>query len=93
LSAGNIARKTLKIKEMFPKLYTSKIETIQKIISGGDKPKPQINMTTRGLSRKQVIIPMNQDNIAKFIKNSSDYIVNINRLLKNIKSNCKVNYL
>ena len=50
-------------------------------------------MTTRGLSRKQVIILMNQDNIAKFIRNSINYIVNINRLLKNIKSNCKVDYI
>jgi len=49
-------------------------------------------MTTRYLSRKQVIIPINQDNIAGFI-NSSDHIVNINRLLKNIKFDCKVNYI
>ena len=50
-------------------------------------------MTTRSPSRKQVIIPMNQDNIAEFIKNSSDHIVNINRLLKNIKSDCKADYI
>ena len=90
---GSITRETLKIKKTFPKLYTSKIENIQKIISRCDKSKSQINMTTRGLSRKQVIILMNQDNIAKFIKNSINYIVNINRLLKNIKSNCKVDYI
>ena len=90
---GSITRETLKIKKTFPKLYTSKIENIQKIISRCDKSKSQINMTTRGLSRKQVIILMNQDNIAKFIRNSINYIVNINRLLKNIKSNCKVDYI
>ena len=71
LLAESIVRETLKIKEMLPKLHTSKIKNIQNIISRGDKPKPQINMTTSDPSRKQVIIPINQDNIAKFIKNSS----------------------
>ena len=50
-------------------------------------------MTTRYLSRKQVIIPINQNNISRFIENSSDHIVNINRLLKNIKFDCKVDYI
>jgi len=93
LLAGNIVRETLKIKKTFLKLHASKIKNIQKIISGGDRLKLQIDMTTRCPSRKQVIIPMNQNNIAKFIKNSSDYIVNINRLLKNIKSNCMIDYI
>ena len=50
-------------------------------------------MTTKGPSRKQVIVPMNSDNIVKFMLNSSDHITNINRLLKNIKSDCKANYI
>jgi len=58
-SARNIIRKTLKIKKVFSKLHTSKIKNIQKIISQNNKLKPQTNMTTRGLSRNQVIIPMN----------------------------------
>jgi len=36
---------------------------------------------------------MNSNNIIKFMLNSSDHITNINRLLKNIKSDCKVNYI
>jgi len=36
---------------------------------------------------------MNSDNIVKFILNSSNYITNINRLFKNIKSNCKADYI
>ena len=39
------------------------------------------------LSRKQVIIPMNNDIMKEFIKSWSKYIVNINYALKTIKSN------
>lgn len=44
----NVTRKTLKIKKAFPCLQNKKIEAVQKIISGQDKPKPKINMTTKG---------------------------------------------
>ena len=50
-------------------------------------------MTTKSPSYKQVIIPMDSNNIAKFMSNSSNYIININRLLKNIKSECKADYI
>jgi len=36
---------------------------------------------------------MNNQNRNKFIKNSSNYVININRLLKNIKFKCKVDYI
>jgi len=92
-SIENVARETLKIIETFPKLQASKIENIQNIIHGGDKPKLCINITMKSLSCKQVIIPMNDENKNEFMKNSSDYVININRLLKNIKSECKVDYI
>jgi len=44
---NNIARETLKIKEVFPSLQNKKIEQVQKIISGEGKPKPQFNMITK----------------------------------------------
>jgi len=50
-------------------------------------------MTTKGPLCKQIIVPMNSDNMVKFMSSSSDYIININRLLKNIKSECKANYI
>jgi len=50
-------------------------------------------MTTKGLSHKQIIVPMNNDNIVKFMTNSSNHITNINRLLKNIKLEYKVDYI
>ena len=91
--SDNNTRKVLKIKKVFSNLQEKKIENIQKIINRGDKPKLRLNIITKGPSHKQVIVPMNSDNIIKFMLNSSDHITNINRLLKNIKSDCKVNYI
>ena len=36
---------------------------------------------------------MNSDNMVKFMSSSSNHIININRLLKNIKSECKADYI
>jgi len=48
-------------------------------------------MMTKGLLRKQVIVPMSNDNKAKFIEDSSAYI--INRVLKNIKSKVMADFI
>ena len=48
---------------------------------------------TKGPSRKQVIIPMNSDNTVKFMKDSSLYVANINRSLRNVKSEVLVNFI
>ena len=58
----NVVKEVLKIKKTFLKLQASKIENIQKIIHESNKPKPYINMTTKSLSHKQVIVPMNNEN-------------------------------
>jgi len=50
-------------------------------------------MTTKDPSCKQVIVLMNSDNMVKFMSSSSNHIININRLLKNIKSECKADYI
>jgi len=89
----NIARETLKIKEAFPNLQNKKIKNIQKIISGENNPKLKLNMTTKGSSRKQVIISINLDNTNKFMKDSSAHVTNINRALKNIKSNIMADFI
>jgi len=93
LSSSNNTREVLKIKEVFLNFQSNKIENIQKIINGGNKPKPYLNMTTKGPSHKQVIVPIDSNNMVKFIFSSSNYIININRLLKNIKSEYKTNYI
>ena len=50
-------------------------------------------MTTKEPLRKQVIIPMNSDHNVKFIKESSLHISNINKSLKNTKSEVLVNFI
>ena len=92
-SSDNNTREVLKIKEVFSNLQEENIEKIQKIINGSVKQKLRLNMTTERPSCKQVIVPINSGNIIKFISNSSNHITNINRLLKNIKSDCKAGYI
>jgi len=83
----NAIMNMLKIKEMFSKLQNKKIDQVQKIINGNDsKPKPQINMTTKGPSCKQIIVPMSKEAANKYIKNASTHIISINSTLKLIKS-------
>jgi len=49
----------LQVKEVFPALSVNKVGKILKIKNSRENSKkPRINITTRGLSRKEVIIPM-----------------------------------
>ena len=50
-------------------------------------------MTTKGPSRKQVIIPMSAENVLSFMKNSSTNMANINRQLQNTKTDILVDYI
>jgi len=45
------------------------------------------------LLRKQIIVPMNNDNRIKFVAELSAHINNINRVLKNIKLDVKANFI
>ena len=83
----------LKIKKVFSTINTEKINQINNIIKSNLKPKPHIQMTTKGPSRKQLIVLMSSKNNNNFMKNSTTYIVNINRLLKNAKSEVLVDYI
>jgi len=83
----------LKIKEAFSSLQNKKIELIQKIISSEGKPKPHINVTTKGPSCKQVIVSMSINNANKFVKESSIHIANINRTFKNIMSDVMADFI
>ena len=68
-SSSDIAINTLKIKEAFPNLPNKKIDSIQKIVNSlNDKPKPRLNMTMKGPSHKQVIVPMNNNLGKSFTK-------------------------
>jgi len=83
----------IKIKEMFPFIGAKKIDQINKIVKGNSKPKHQINMMTKELSCKQIIIPMSNNNIVKFMKNSATHVINLNRNLRNTKSEVSVDFI
>ena len=69
------------------------MDQIHKIVNSTPKSKPRIQMTTKGLSRKQIIIPMSNDNILKFMKESLFYVANINQALKNAKLEILVDFI
>ena len=85
--------KVLKIKKTFPTLNAEKINQVNNIVNGSFKPKPRIQTTTKGLSRKQVIIPMSKDNVDVFIKNSLLHILSMNQQFWNAKSETLVDYI
>jgi len=93
-SKNNVSiAEVLKIKKMFPTLNVAKIDQVNNIVNGTSKLKPRIQTTTKGPSRKQVIIPMSKDNVDAFIKNSSLHVSNINRQFQNAKSKMLVDYI
>ena len=49
-------------------------------------------MTTKGPLRKQIIVPISNDNKTKFIVSSRKHITNFNRALKNTKSEVMVDF-
>jgi len=53
----------------------------------------KVNMTTKGLSRKQIIIPMNKENAEILASKADFHITNVNRLLKNTKSDIVVDFI
>jgi len=83
----------LKIKKAFLALNANKIDQVNSIVKGNPKPKPRIQITTKGPSRKQMIIPMSKENNNAFMKNSSLHVANINRQLCNTKLEVLVNYI
>jgi len=79
---------------VFPKLSVDKISEIHNIINkSNQKDKPRHKMTTKGPSRKQVIIPMGTNNAERVMAQSNMHVANINRLLKDIKSEVLVDFI
>jgi len=68
-------------------------DQINNIVKGSPEPKPCIQMTTKGPSRKQVIIPMGNNNIEEFMKNFLIHVTNLNRNLRNTKSEVLVDFI
>jgi len=84
----------LKIKKNFPELSNKKIKELNKLIfSKSKKPKPKINMTTKGSSYKQVIVSMSNNNAKRFITALSEHVANLNQILEGIKSDLIINFI
>jgi len=76
----------LKIKKNFSKLSNKKIEELNKsIFNKFEKLKLKINMTTKGPSCKQVIVPIGSNNTKSFMTALSNHVTNLNCTLKGIK--------
>jgi len=63
------------------------------VLNNTRKNKPRINITTKRLSRKQVILPMSLYNVDKVMTKSNAHIANINRLLTNVKSDLSADFM
>ena len=69
------------------------IDQVNNIVKGNQKSEPHIQMTMKELSRKQIIVPMSNNNNNTFMKNSAAHVASINRLLRNTKSEVAVDYI
>ena len=50
-------------------------------------------MATKGSLRKPVIVPMNSNNIKKFMNKSSSYVSNMNKALKIVKLEIMIDFI
>ena len=84
----------LHIKEAFSILLADEVGRIIKVKnSSKEQKKPRINMTMKGLSRKQVIISTTKLNAELIVNSANQIIANINKGLKEIKSEIFANFI
>ena len=89
----NNIKEIIKIKNNISNISAKKIEEIYKVLNKPKKDKFKLNITTKGSLRRQVIIPISLNNSQKFILLSKKYVFNIDRALKDIKSDTMVNFI
>ena len=82
------------MKKAFPALSANKVGKMLKVKnSNGGMKKPKINMTTRGQSRREVIIPMTRANAELIVNSAHIHSTNINKCLKNFNSNIVADFI
>ena len=86
-SLANI-KKIIKIKDSFLNLFFKKTNTNKM-----KKDNHKFNITMKDPSRKQVLMSMSLVNSKKFMVLFCKHVTNINRALKNIKSDIMVDYI
>jgi len=90
----NNTSKIIKIKEAFSKLFSNKVSEIHSVINNSDfKGKLKLNIIFKSFSQKQIIISIGINNAKRIIAQANKHVENINRLLKNIKSEISANYI
>ena len=84
----------MRLKEAFPSLSANEVGKILKIKdSGKGNKKSRINMMTREPSRREVIIPMTKVNTELMINSAHIHISNVNKCLKNSKSDTFADFI
>jgi len=84
----------LHIKEAFLFLSANEVGKMIKAKNSSEgQKKPRINMTIRGLSRKQVIIPIAKSNTELIVNSANLHIANINKCQKNMKSDVITDFI
>jgi len=84
----------IRVKEAFPELSADEVGKMLKAKnSNGGTKKPKINMTTRGQSRREIIIPMAKTNAELIVNLAHIHISNVNKCLKNSKSNIFADFI
>ena len=79
---------------MFSSLSADEVGNILKVKNSSEsKKKPKFNMTTRGLSRKEVIILMAKLNTELIVKSAHIHVANINVCLKNSNSDIIADFI
>jgi len=92
-TTGSNISDILKLKNDFSNLLVKKIKEIQRIINDKDEVRLQLNMTTKDLSKKQIIVLISEVNINNILTLANKHVANTKRALKNIKSNILVDFI
>ena len=84
----------LHVKKAFSSLSVDEVGKMLKAKnSSKSNKKPRINMMTRGLSRKKVIIPMTKPNAELIVNSAHIHTSNVNKCLKNSKSDIIADFI
>ena len=82
------------VKKVFPTLSADEVGKMLKAKnSGGGTKKSKINMTTRGQSRRDVIISITKANAELIINSAHIHVSNVNKCLKNSKSDTFADFI
>ena len=84
----------IRVKEVFSSLSADEVGKMLKAKnSSGGLKKPKINMMTKEQSRREVIIPMTKTNAELIINSAHIHTSNINKYLKNSKSDTFADFI